>query len=211
VFTGLVEETGRIRRSQPQRGVQRITVEADAVLQGLAVGDSVNLSGACQTAVHVDADSFSVEAVPETLRLTTLGMLQQGDAVNLERALSANGRLGGHLVMGHVDGIGRITDLVAEAGRWVVSIEAPPGLERYLADKGSVCVDGISLTIVQALQRRFSVAVIPHTFEHTTLGQRRSGDAVNLEVDVLARYVEKLLQGRADEELSWDSLRDMGY
>jgi len=213
VFTGLVEEIGRVRQVRRQGNFQRLTIDATGILDDLRIGDSVDIAGACQTVVDLDGTGFAVESVEETLRRTTLGELQAGDPVNLERALRADDRLGGHLVLGHVDGVGRIARLTQAQESWELSVEPTPGLERYIASKGSIAVDGISLTVVEADDRHFTVAVIPHTFEHTTLAARRVGDRVNLEVDVLARYVERLLiaGGATAGSLTLNQMRDMGY
>ena len=213
MFTGLVEEIGRVRQVRRQGNFQRLTIDAARILDDLQIGDSVDIAGACQTVVDLDGSGFAVESVEETLRRTTLGELRVGDAVNLERALRAGDRLGGHLVQGHVDGVGRISGLAQGSGSWELSVEPASGLERYIASKGSITVDGISLTVVEADDRHFTVAVIPHTFEHTTLAERRVGDRVNLEVDVIARYVDRLLSGgeSAAGGLTLDQMRNMGY
>jgi riboflavin synthase len=211
VFTGLVEEIGRVQRLEHRGDLQRLQVHAPGVAAGLRIGDSVNVAGACQTAVAVDAAAFTVESVAETLRRTTLGRLQIGDEVNLERACRLDTRLGGHLVLGHVDAVGRITTLEQRPDSWTVTVEAPAPLGRYIAAKGSVALDGISLTVVHVTDSRFSVAVIPHTFHHTTLARRRQSDQVNVEVDIIARYLERLLSAGPPQELTWDGLRALGY
>ena len=196
---------GRVRRG----AFQQLEIEAKRVLAGLQVGDSVNIDGACQTAVAIRESSFAVETVAETLARTTLGTLGIGQAVNLERALRADQRLGGHLVLGHVDGVAHIRRRTERDGEQRFEIEPPQPLARYIAAKGSVALDGISLTVAEVGGDAFTVAVIPHTFDNTTLSQRRAADSVNLEVDVIARYVERLLGGQP--QLSFEDLRDMGY
>ena len=196
---------GRVRRG----AFQQLEIEAERVLADLQVGDSVNIDGVCQTAVAIGESSFSVETVAETLSRTTLGTLGIGQAVNLERALRADQRLGGHLVLGHVDGIARIRQRTERDGEHRFEIEPPPALARYIAAKGSVSLDGISLTVAEVSGDAFTIAVIPHTFDHTTLSHRRTGDSVNLEVDVIARYVERLFGEQP--QLSFEDLRDMGY
>ena len=209
MFTGLIEEQGRVR-GRVRRGLfQQLEIEAERVLSGLQVGDSVNIDGVCQTVVATTASGFAVETVPETLARTTLGTLGIGQAVNLERALRADQRLDGHLVLGHVDGTARIRRRTEHDSEHRFEIEPPPALARYIAAKGSVALDGISLTVAEVSGRAFTVAVIPHTFDNTTLSHRRTGDSVNLEVDVIARYVERLLGGKP--QLSFEDLRDMGY
>ena len=213
MFTGLVEELGRVRRTERQGAFQRLEIAATQVLSDLAVGDSVNIDGACQTAVAVDAEGFAVETVAETLARTTLGTFRVGQEVNLERALRADQRLGGHMVLGHVDGIGQIRAIGEEHQEHRIEVQTPPELVRYIAAKGSVCLDGISLTVASVSREAFTVAVIPHTFDNTTLSHRRAGDSINLEVDVIARYVERLFGGEAPSTagLSFENLRDMGY
>ena len=214
MFTGLIEEVGAVRRLQRQGAFQRLEVSARLVLEGTRLGDSININGACQTAVEVGTDYFAVESVEETLRRTTLGSLRPGDPVNLERSIRLQDRLGGHLVLGHVDGVGRISRIEQRQREWLVSVEPPPELLRYIAFKGSVAIDGISLTVAQVEGRAFTAAIIPHTFDHTTLGRRRRGDAVNLEVDVIARYVDRLLRAgdpASGTGLTLEKMRDMGY
>lgn len=212
MFTGLIEETGTIAWVRRSQAFQRLAVRAAAVLGDLRVGDSVSIDGVCQTVVEIDAGAFVVESVAETLQRTTLGRLAVGQAVNLERALRADGRLGGHLVLGHVDGVGEITALTPQAQAWMLRVAAPPALERFIAAKGSVAIDGISLTVADVQADGFAVAVIPHTFHHTTLAQRRAGDAVNLEVDVVARYLDRLLCSQTPAgNLTLADLRRMGY
>jgi len=209
LFTGLIEELGRVRRRVRRGAFQQLEVEAERVLDGLQVGDSVNIDGVCQTVVAIGERGFAVETVAETLSRTTLGTLGIGRAVNLERALGADQRLGGHLVLGHVDGIARIRQRTERDREHHFELEVPPALARYIAAKGSVALDGISLTVAEASGDVFTIAVIPHTFDNTTLSHRRTGDSVNLEVDVIARYVERLLGGQS--QFTFEDLRDMGY
>ncbi|MCC7265167.1 MAG: riboflavin synthase [Candidatus Latescibacteria bacterium] len=214
MFTGLIEEVGAVRRVQRQGAFQRLEVSARLVLEGTRLGDSININGACQTAVELGADYFAVESVEETLQRTTLGALRPGDPVNLERSVRLQDRLGGHLVLGHVDGVGRISQIETRQREWLVSVEPPAELLRYLAFKGSIAIDGISLTVAQVEGRAFTAAIIPHTFDQTTLGRRRRGDVVNLEVDVIARYVERLLRAgdpASGTGLTLEKMRDMGY
>ena len=213
MFTGLVEELGRVRRVERRGEFQRLEIAASTVLSDLAIGDSVNIDGVCQTVVAIDDDGVAVETVAETLGRTTLGQLQVGREVNLERALRANGRLGGHMVLGHVDGVGRIRQLIDKDHEWRAEIEIPLELSHYIAAKGSIAIDGVSLTVAGVEAGVFTVAIIPHTFDNTTLSYRHAGDSVNLEVDVIARYVERMLGGAAPstESLSFEKLRDMGY
>jgi len=187
MFTGLVEELGRVR----SRDGGRFTVEAAAVLDDLRVGDSVALDGCCLTVVDIGDGWYGVDVVAETLARTTLGDRRPGDAVNLERPLALGGRLGGHLVQGHVDGVGEIVDPAPD-----LAVRVAPALLRYLVEKGSVAVDGCSLTVTGLRADGFSVAVVPHTAAVTTLGRKARGERVNVEVDLLAKYVESLLESR---------------
>lgn len=198
MFTGIVEEVGQVRAIQRRTGYQRTTVEAKRVLEDVSIGDSISIDGACQTVVEAERRAFSFESVSETLERTTLGRLKTGDRVNLERSLKLSDRLGGHLVAGHVDGMGTVMERRQRADNMTFRIGMPEDLAAYLANKGSIAVDGISLTIVAAGARHFTVTVIPHTVEATTIGERRVGDAVNLEVDLVARYLERLTGCRAE-------------
>jgi riboflavin synthase len=184
VFTGIVEELGRVRRRQGGR----LEFNAEVVSDGLRIGDSVAHNGCCLTAVDVGPGWYAVDVVEETFRRTNLGGLAPGDEVNLERPVRLSDRLGGHLVQGHVDGVGEVVTPAPD-----LRVRMPAGLGRYVVEKGSIAVDGASLTVVDAREDSFSVAIIPHTATHTTLGRRRVGDRVNLEVDVLAKYVERLI------------------
>ena len=192
MFTGLVEEGGVVASVAPGGEGARLVIAASAVLDGLEVGDSVAVNGACLTAVEVTADGFAVDAVAETLRRTNLGALAAGDRVNLERPMRLGDRLDGHLVQGHVDGVGRVAEARPEGESTVLEVTAPQDLLRYVVEKGSVAIDGVSLTVAARLPEGFSVALIPHTMAVTTLGPQAVGRAVNLEVDVVAKYVESL-------------------
>ena len=213
MFTGIVEEIGHVRQITRQGEFQRMQISAQRVLEDVKMGDSINVDGVCQTVVHFDAQSFSVETVSETLSRTTLGQFQSGRPVNLERALCPGDRLGGHIVQGHVDGVGHVGSVQERQDEWRIQITVPSTLQRYIAEKGSIAIDGTSLTVADLSDGGFTISVIPHTFEYTILSQRRVGDAVNLEVDVLARYIERLLAGGAGSNagLSFESLRNMGY
>ena len=213
MFTGIVEEIGHVRQITRQGEFQRMQISAQRVLEDVKMGDSINVDGVCQTVVHCDAQSFSVETVSETLSRTTLGQFQSGRPVNLERALCPGDRLGGHIVQGHVDGVGHVGSMQERQNEWRIQITAPSTLQRYIAEKGSIAIDGTSLTVAHLSDEGFTISVIPHTFDYTILSQRRVGDAVNLEVDVLARYIERLLAGGAGSNagLSFESLRNMGY
>lgn len=197
MFTGIVQSIGTIARVEPLGGDTRIVIDARGLdTSDVAVGDSISVSGVCLTAVTVDRAQFSADVSVETLSRTTLGTLKSGDCVNLEKSLRLADRLGGHLVSGHVDGLGRVVSVESDARsqRWTFEVSA--GLSRYIAAKGSVCVDGVSLTVNDVDSNRFGVNLIPHTIGATTFQSKRVGDAVNVEVDMIARYVERLLAQR---------------
>jgi riboflavin synthase alpha subunit len=193
VFTGIVREVGRVAVVEGGEDGVRLVVEAAGAAASAAPGDSVSIGGACLTVVAVDGSSLAFDAVPETLRRTSRGGLRAGSAVNVEPALRAGEPLGGHVVQGHVDGLGTVRSLEPEGDGARLAVEAPAGLLRYLVPKGSVAVDGVSLTVAALREDGFEIALVPHTLAATTLGSLRPGDPVNLEVDVLAKYVERLL------------------
>ncbi|HJR74883.1 MAG TPA: riboflavin synthase [Luteimonas sp.] len=197
MFTGLIEGVGSLLARELRDGDARLRIGTGTLpFVDAALGESISVNGVCLTVVAFDAVSFDADASNETLSLTTLGALDAGRAINLERAMKPSDRLGGHLVSGHVDGVGRVVDVRedARAQRWRFS--APPALLKYVAQKGSICVDGVSLTVNAVDGEGFEVALIPHTVSHTAFSQTRVGDGVNLEVDLVARYVERLLQAR---------------
>ncbi|HSW13312.1 MAG TPA: riboflavin synthase [Solimonas sp.] len=196
MFTGIIETLGRIAAIETVGGDRRMRFDAPGYLRGSGEGDSIAVNGVCLTAVEFSDDHFVADLSAETLNLTTAGRWQAGQAVNLERALTPHKPLGGHLVSGHVDGLGKLVDRHEEARSWRMSFEAPAELARYIARKGSICIDGISLTVNEVEGRRFGVNIIPHTLTHTTLGSLAVGDPVNLEVDQIARYLERLLAAR---------------
>ena len=199
MFTGLIEEAGTVRAVEPGEQGARLVIGASSVLDGLRLGDSVAVNGACLTAVDVTADGFAVDAVAETLRRTALGRLAPGDRVNLERPMRLGDRLDGHRVQGHGDGVGRVASARPEGESTVLEITAPADLLRYVVEKGSVAVDGVSLTVADRLPEGFTVALIPHTMSVTTLGPGAVGREVNLEVDVVAKYVERLARPYAPQ------------
>ena len=196
MFTGIIEELGEVLALDGDAGGARLRVRARAVLDGARIGESIAVNGVCLTITALQDGAFTVDLSAETLRRTTLGALRAGDPVNLERPLRLDQRLGGHIVQGHVDGVGTIAATRPEGGGIWMEITLPPELTPYLAEKGSVAVDGVGLTVAAiAHGARFAVALIPHTLAVTTLGRRRPGDQVNIEVDILAKYVERLLEG----------------
>ncbi|HET6782488.1 MAG TPA: riboflavin synthase [Pseudoxanthomonas sp.] len=194
MFTGIIEGVGRLARSEIHGGDVRLTIEVGSLsFADARLGESISVNGVCLTVVAFDANSFEADASNETLALTTLGNLSVGALLNLERAMRPTDRLGGHLVSGHVDGVGKVLDIRqdARAQRW--RFAAPPALLRYIAKKGSICVDGVSLTVNEVDAAGFEVALIPHTVSNTAFAQTSVGHAVNLEIDLVARYVERLL------------------
>jgi riboflavin synthase len=196
MFTGLVEERGRVLEVESRPAGRRLWIGARGVLEGTAVGDSIAVSGCCLTVVELRGDRFSVEAVPETLSRTTLGGWSAGEPVNLERSLRLDQRLGGHLVQGHVDGVGTVRTVEPEGEGRRVAIEVPAPLARFVAEKGSIAVDGVSLTVAGVEGARCEIALIPHTLAVTVAGDYAPGRRVNLEVDLLARYLDRLLAER---------------
>ncbi|HSD11715.1 MAG TPA: riboflavin synthase [Candidatus Binatia bacterium] len=190
MFSGIVEALGRVREASASPAGKRVWIEAP--FDRLAIGESICVSGVCLTVAAVPPGLFAADVSPETLRRSTLARLDAGAEVNLEQSLRLGDRLGGHLVFGHVDGVGRLIALRPEGESYLYEFEAPPSVSRYLVEKGSVAVDGVSLTVFGCEDGRFSVAVIPHTAQVTTLGKLAPGDAVNLESDMIAKYVEKL-------------------
>ena len=197
MFTGIVEELGRLTRRTDGQDSSRVEISGPTVVPGLAHGDSVAVDGVCLTVAEVVDDGFVADVMAETLARTTLGRLTDGDPVNLERAVRADARLGGHIVQGHVDGTARVISR-RPGDRWeVVRFTLPPELARYVVLKGSVCLDGVSLTVSALDEDAFEVSLIPTTLELTTLGRRQPGDEVNVEVDVLAKYVERLVAAGA--------------
>lgn len=212
MFTGIVRGVGRVLRLERRGGDVRLQVEAGALgVDDVQLGDSIAVAGACLTVVEWREGSVGFDVSVETLSRTTLGRLAAGDPVNLEPALRLADRLGGHLVSGHVDGVGTVVSIVADARsrRW--TFELPPALQRYVAGKGSICIDGVSLTVNEVAGQRFGVNLVPHTVENTTFQGRRAGDAVNIEVDLLARYVERLLRSDEAPPLDEAFLKRHGY
>ncbi len=214
MFTGIVEAVGKIAALDSGRDSMRVTVSSARIAEDVAIGDSVAVSGVCLTVVEIAAPQLTFEAVYETLRRTTLGQRRVGDPVNLERALKADGRFGGHIVQGHIDGTGRIASIRPVGDSWFVYVEASQELLRYVVTKGSVCVDGISLTVMDADDKAFSLSIIPHTWDNTTLKDRRAGDSVNIETDIVGKYIEKLMGGWAPgggRGVTMDLLARSGY
>lgn len=196
MFTGIVEATGRVARVDPAGTGRRLRIDT-ALGAELRAGDSIAVNGVCLTVVACDATGFAADISPETVRVTTLGDRAPGEPVNLERPLRADARLGGHFVLGHVDGVGRVAALRPDGDGYWLEVDVPEPLEPYMISKGSIAVDGISLTIASLDTGRVGVAIVPFTLAHTTLGSARVGDRVNLEADVLGKYVARLLDERS--------------
>ncbi|GEP38547.1 riboflavin synthase subunit alpha [Nocardioides psychrotolerans] len=194
MFTGIVEELGTVAAVEDQGDAIRLTVRASTVLSDAGLGDSISVNGCCLTVVSHDGVQWTADVMQETLDKTSLQGVKPGDRVNLERAVTAEKRLGGHIVQGHVDGVGHVVRRSPSEHWEVVEISMPPELGRYLVDKGSITVDGVSLTVVEAHDTTFTVSLIPETLARTTLGSRQPGDRVNLEVDIIAKHVEKLVR-----------------
>ncbi|HWT02395.1 MAG TPA: riboflavin synthase [Pyrinomonadaceae bacterium] len=215
MFTGIIEELGRVRSVERRGEGVRLVVEARAVMEGTREGDSIAVNGVCLTAVDVRADSFAADGSRETLQRSTLSRLRAGSVVNLERAVTPSTRLGGHIVQGHVDARGRFLSSAEHGGSWTVRVGYPPDVARYLVFKGSVAVEGISLTIAALTDEYFEIAVIPKTWAVTNLSHLRPGDEVNLEADIIAKYVERILAvGPRDAgapSLTVEKLADLGF
>ena len=198
MFTGIVEEMGTLRAIRRGAHSAVLSIGAETVLADLKIGDSVAVNGVCLTATSVDGHGFTADVMHETLNRSSLGALVPGSPVNLERAMAAGGRFGGHIVSGHIDGTGTITETRRDDNAVWYTVSAAPSLLRYIVEKGSIAIDGISLTVASVAADRFSVSVIPHTAAVTVLGRKRPGDIVNLETDIIGKYVEKLLRPAED-------------
>lgn len=193
MFTGIIEEIGKIEQIRRGRDSAELVINAQTVLDDLKIGDSVAVNGICLTVTALHAQGFSADVMPETLHRSSLAQCKVGSRVNLERAMPANGRFGGHIVAGHVDGTGKIAKIRRDDNAIIFTISAAPQILRYIVEKGSITIDGISLTVTGVNAADFSVSIIPHTAAATTLGERKPGDSVNLENDIIGKYVEKLL------------------
>ena len=202
MFTGIVEEIGMIRSVPSQAAGGSMEIRAAHVLEGTKIGDSIAVNGVCLTVTALRADGFLADVMPETLRRTNLGALKCGDPVDLERAMAADGRFGGHMVSGHIDGTGSIREIKNEGNAVWVTIKAPEQILELIVEKGSVAIDGISLTVAKVTQTDFSVSVIPHTGEQTVLLKKRPGDTVNLENDMVGKYVRRLLGSQMRQDKS---------
>jgi len=206
MFTGIVEEIGVLKETSSDY----LTFGASKVLEGMKAGDSIAVNGVCLTVTFLNDHDFRVDVMPETLRCTNLGELRYGDQVNLERAVAMGGRIGGHLVLGHVDNVGRVERVILEGIARIIRIEAPAELMPYMVGKGFIAIDGVSLTIAELNGLSFTVSLVTYTLEHTILGNKKPGNLVNLEADIVAKYVERFRRQR-DQGLTFDVLREYGF
>lgn len=208
MFTGIIEELGKILSITEKR----IIVECATILEGTKLGDSIAVNGVCLTVVELSSNSFSADISPETLQVTALGKLQKGDFINLERALAANGRFGGHIVSGHIDGLGKFIDCPKKGDFYELKVELKPEQAKYVIHKGSITINGISLTIAEVSTNYIKAAIIPHTYENTSLKTLKNGDFVNIEVDMIAKYIEKLLSTSDNKSrISLEFLQEHGF
>lgn len=208
MFSGIIQEKGKIRNIKKSSGKTGFVIESEKIIRNLKIGSSVACNGACLTVVDLNNNTFEVEAIPETLKLTNLGRLKISSFLNLESSLKLKDELSGHIVLGHVDGMGKITNLKNEGDSVLMTIDFPRDLSKYIAYKGSITVDGISLTVAKVSNKDFTIALIPHTLEVTTLKDKIIGDLLNLEVDVVARYLEKLISDKNDDGVRLLSLKE---
>lgn len=211
MFTGIIEEIGTVRHVEHGAKGARLTIQAKTVLEDTRIGDSIATNGVCLTVVSMTGDSFSADVMAESLRRSSLGTLQGGSPVNLERAMAANGRFGGHIVSGHIDGTGTIASQKREDNAVWVKIKTPAPLLRYIVEKGSIAIDGVSLTVAAVTDTDFSVSIIPHTGAQTILLGKKPGDPVNLECDVIGKYVEKLTAPHKTGGISTNFLAENGF
>ena len=213
MFTGIIEETGTVQAVNRSPVTSFIRIQAEKVIQDTKIGDSIAVNGVCLTVTAIDGNTFQADVMNETLSRSSLGSLQNGSKVNLERAMSANGRFGGHIVTGHIDGTGTVSEIKNDGIAVWYRISASPEIMRYIVEKGSVAIDGISLTVAKVTDTDFSVSVIPHTASETVLSLKSRGDTVNLENDITAKYVEKLIQPLKQQKssISLDFLAENGF
>jgi riboflavin synthase len=206
MFTGIIEETGKVTSVSSKR----LVIAASRVLRGMGLGGSVSINGACLTVTDFNSDSFSVDIMPETLRRTNIGLLHTGDKVNLERPLTMDKPVGGHLVQGHIDGTGRVASVIREDETTIITIKTSSEVMRYIVDKGFIALDGASLTVVTRDTGSFDVSIVDYTLKNTNLGSRKVGDLVNLEVDIIAKYVEQFNKSR-NTGITLDLLKEHGF
>src|SRR5579864_5871477 len=213
MFTGIVEEVGRVAKIEQRGENRRITISAEKTSKELGTGHSVSVSGVCLTALDIQPGSFGADLAPETWVRTSFSRIRQGALVNLELPMKADGRFGGHIVQGHVDGVGKLLsfDRISDSENWWLEIELPDDVERYTVYKGSLSIEGISLTVAKLEKNRCTVAIIPHTVEMTNLHSLKPGDPVNLEADLIAKYVEKMMKGDSESFLTIEDLVEQGF
>lgn len=216
MFTGIVEEVGMVKSIKMGAKSAIITIQADKVMEDIHLGDSIAANGVCLTVTSFDRNSYSVDVMHETLRRTNLGSLKSGSRVNLERAMAADGRFGGHIVAGHIDDTGTIISMEKDDNAIWITVQTKPQVLKYIVEKGSIAMDGISLTVARVSEKDFAVSVIPHTGSNTTLLEKKPGDTVNLETDMVGKYVEKLLTWNVEEEkkssgITMDFLKSHGF
>jgi riboflavin synthase len=214
MFTGIIEEVGKIAKIEQRGENRRITIEANNSAKDLKTGDSVAVSGVCLTAIDIKPTSFCADLAPETWERTSFSRIHEGALVNLELPMKANGRFGGHIVQGHVDGVGQLIELerIADSENWWLHIDIPSEIEKYTVFKGSISIEGISLTVAKLEGNRCTIAIIPHTVEMTNLGSLKPGDPINLEADLIAKYVEKMTKREpAESHLSIEELVRQGF
>lgn len=213
MFTGIVEEVGRVKQLRKTPLTMELTIGCRHVLEGTRLGDSIAVNGVCLTVIAMGSDYFTADAMPETMQRTNLGKLNVSDSVNLERAVAAGQRMGGHFVQGHVDGIGTILSVSPYENAVLFRIEADSSLTHYMIEKGSVAVNGISLTIVEVKATEFTVSLIPHTIKNTQLRDAKQGDMVNIEVDMIGKYLNKWLEEKSGSvgTITWDHLKKHGF
>lgn len=213
MFTGIVEEVGRITRIEQRGENRRITIAADHAPKELGIGHSVSVSGVCLTALDIKPGSFCADLAPETWVRTSFSRIHEGALVNLELPMKADGRFGGHIVQGHVDGVGKLTSFerIADSENWWLTIELPEEIEKYTVYKGSISIEGISLTVAKLEKNRCTIAIIPHTVEMTNLHSLKAGDPLNLEADLIAKYVEKMMKGESQSSLTIEDLVEQGF
>ena len=215
MFTGIVEELGRVKRIERGANSIKLSISGDLIFSDLKLGDSVSTNGVCLTVTTISEHVFTADVMPETLNRSSLGNLVSGNYVNLERAMPANGRFGGHVVTGHIDGMGKISNMRKDDNAIWIQIMADAPILRYVIEKGSITIDGISLTVASVSEHDFAVSIIPHTAAVTTLGEVKIGDRVNLEVDIIGKYIEKLLPSatakKAQSNITASFLAEHGF
>jgi riboflavin synthase len=211
MFTGLIEEIGSVKNVQNRGGARKITVNSRVCVKDADIGDSINVNGVCQTVVEVSSGNFAVEAVEETIKKSNLGELKVNDKVNLESSLTLNKKLGGHFVLGHVDATGKILSVKQLQESYLVSVSYPPEYRNFITHVGSIAVDGVSLTIADFDDEQFTISVIPHTWDNTVFRYKNNGSVVNLEFDILGKYVDRMLNKNSQSKITEDWLKNLGY